>query len=739
MKVYKFNSITDCDLKDAQILQFEDFVNSLYTDSPLKRRVREGDSASKKNLPCWLLTGELKDRVCDANVTSNELLTIDIDHIDPQIINIVKEELIKIPFVVLVARSVSAQGLFAFMKVCKSKKENKQYCLDIYNEIEEYLNTVLLSQNIYLTTDEGECVPAVINIDRSCYNLSRRRFESYDPNVYYNPDSLEYIEFNNAALYSYYDHKICELAKCFNADTKPTSSSIAVVLAIISLIANARVHGSLTNGESYAFKFYGVIIGRSGSGKSTLANFIKRYISECGVGKLILCESDRSFEYTLASSVAEYDKTQKKWVKKLTSHDSLIEIIDEAGEIRAGNSKKDYLANFRSLRRRAFDKTFIFSSSLNTILPDFPAAISYTSLSLSTPYAWVKATENDDVTAGDERRYLYFWNDSVFDSEKNPLVAVMSELYNAKNNINFSEFKEQTAAMRALIDPHKTDIIEYKSNINKWWLFKMTKDIINNNKQNDDISLLLAESTTLCCQLSIAAAFARSKAGEEKTIEDDDFLTAYCIFNASKTVKKRLLEETDVNSNSFSAKINTTIINYIKNHNSGKPFLSVVRRKFKTLGVEYSKALEELINGHILKKITSEDKKTVYITLTPEEEVDKYYDQIESTINDDELICIKKDESTLNLYRETTAKTRDLQLLEGLSRQEQVEKYIEAVRRNGAPTVGERNNRIFAMNIIFSKKLGWNDEETHLQLYNFARELGLSDREARTVTRTINN
>jgi hypothetical protein len=156
------------------------------------------------------------------------------------------------------------------------------------------------------------------------------------------------------------------------------------------------------------------------------------------------------------------------------------------------------------------------------------------------------------------------------------------------------------------------------------------------------------------------------------------------------------------------------------------------------LGVEYSKALEELINGHILKKITSEDKKTVYITLTPEEEVDKYYDQIESTINDDELICIKKDESTLNLYRETTAKTRDLQLLEGLSRQEQVEKYIEAVRRNGAPTVGERNNRIFAMNIIFSKKLGWNDEETHLQLYNFARELGLSDREARTVTRTIN-
>lgn len=120
----------------------------------------------KEQFPCWFTGG-----IFPLNMTEDKdileysnILAIDIDKIDNPKLDIdeAKCNLIKLPYVILVSKSISGQGIFVLVLLEDGKytKEYYSYLAELWNKMFGY------------------------NIDTQCTNIGRKRFISYDKDIY---------------------------------------------------------------------------------------------------------------------------------------------------------------------------------------------------------------------------------------------------------------------------------------------------------------------------------------------------------------------------------------------------------------------------------------------------------------------------------------------------------------------------------------------------------------------------
>jgi len=121
----------------------------------------------KQNLPSILFSGAFKRRANNAIIQHSGYVAIDFDNVD---IEKVKGELIKDKYVCVCFVSPGGKGIKAVVKIPPNIKEHPFRCMAITKHFENYK----------IDVDEFK------DVARICY-------ESYDPDVYYNPDSKVFM------------------------------------------------------------------------------------------------------------------------------------------------------------------------------------------------------------------------------------------------------------------------------------------------------------------------------------------------------------------------------------------------------------------------------------------------------------------------------------------------------------------------------------------------------------------
>lgn len=153
---------------------------NLLTDGSFAEQVatvrNEPDKAKKtelkKRLPAFTPSGVFASGKEDSLISHTGLICIDIDKgdsIDVENFDQMKTLIAKVPFVAFCARSVGGEGFYCIIPI-KHPEKHRQHFRS-------------------LQMDFARCG---VTIDKSCINVSRDRFVSYDPDYYYNPDAEVY-------------------------------------------------------------------------------------------------------------------------------------------------------------------------------------------------------------------------------------------------------------------------------------------------------------------------------------------------------------------------------------------------------------------------------------------------------------------------------------------------------------------------------------------------------------------
>lgn len=130
----------------------------------------------KLKFPCWFVGGVFSYKKTEDKdiIEYSNLLAIDIDKKDNKDIDIdnIKEKLFKLPYVIMVSKSISGEGIYVLILV-----EDGKYTKEYYNYISK-----LWKQTYNL------------NIDKQCTNIGRKRFISYDDELLLKDDDCDIKE-----------------------------------------------------------------------------------------------------------------------------------------------------------------------------------------------------------------------------------------------------------------------------------------------------------------------------------------------------------------------------------------------------------------------------------------------------------------------------------------------------------------------------------------------------------------
>lgn len=130
----------------------------------------------KQKFPCWFVGGVFPfKKTEDKDILEySNLLAIDIDKKDNPDIDIdnIKKKIFELPYVVMVSKSISGEGIYALVLV-----EDGKYTKEYYTYISK-----LWSQKFNLI------------IDDQCTNIGRKRFISYDDDLLIKDDDIDIKE-----------------------------------------------------------------------------------------------------------------------------------------------------------------------------------------------------------------------------------------------------------------------------------------------------------------------------------------------------------------------------------------------------------------------------------------------------------------------------------------------------------------------------------------------------------------
>lgn len=123
----------------------------------------------KKQLPGVCFNGTFSHRANKNILEPSGLMIVDFDKFpDLETLNQTKQQLINLPYIFSVFISPSGSGLKALVKIPKDADNFKGYFNAFMAEIDSPY------------------------FDKSTKDISRFCYESYDPELYYNPDAIEY-------------------------------------------------------------------------------------------------------------------------------------------------------------------------------------------------------------------------------------------------------------------------------------------------------------------------------------------------------------------------------------------------------------------------------------------------------------------------------------------------------------------------------------------------------------------
>lgn len=138
-------------------------------ETPEERKARKHEY--KAQLPCATISGTFTERAADCLDKPSGLIGIDIDYADNQdIIDKVPAILRHLDYITYFSKSISGDGYFAIIKISEPLSL-KQHFLALEREFKGY----------------------GITLDKSCKDVCRLRFATYDENPYYNPEAATYL------------------------------------------------------------------------------------------------------------------------------------------------------------------------------------------------------------------------------------------------------------------------------------------------------------------------------------------------------------------------------------------------------------------------------------------------------------------------------------------------------------------------------------------------------------------
>lgn len=696
----------------GEFKELEDLYQATRKDTPAKRATREAPNKDardklKEHLPCWYLGGTMNGPCVAENAQPAGILQIDVDHTDrPQEI---KSRLAGIDSVAFAAVSASGRGVYGLMRVPVSIQASQ----DAQKGILDMLDAALLYDR-----KDGE------HIDYACVNLSRRRFESFDPDPLYRPDAPEYDPDFRAMCKRAFDASgIASIARDMCGEATPGGASTAVALAALAIRARGKVKGRVFGEAFYPTRFQGVIIGDSGTGKSSR---IKDPLVELAVhlgAEIIQPESHRALELAIVESCTQKtyqigadgkpDKGRPVWAQ-IDDYRPVLAVYDEAGAEQEARKAQEYKRKMESVRRQAFDAAFIASKSITTPLPTFPLRCSYTDIRISTPKAWAVAMHGVDATAGDSRRVLEFWLDQREAPSGAHIQSLANMLYRAKSTPSLPCMGKVKPMMEFLPDG------------------ELELDGLNSSSSFDTVRGLLASGEspdyeTIVCNVATADAYAR---GCTDAIPRESILAAWAVYLGVLENRKRLAESYDAAPVTYESQITGSILEYIGTRNSVRK--SQVYRMLKTKGPSYVRAFDELVSGGILVCERATDGKSTTVRRATDAEMESFEANAEAQRRNMIFAEARANREKVERGGSEFGPYADCSPEEKRSR---VRAYIEKFKLDHSLEPGTRNNGLWDLRVLLQCKNGMWDAIAQEAFKATAQETGLPDKEIKQLMR----
>lgn len=434
--------------KASEIITLADFVERIKThdDKVIKARAylaagnRKGYNAAKLALPAYTIgrTFDHNDR-SNQNAHAQGIIVIDVDDIDPSIVDAVRDAFGFYPSCLLSAISCSGAGVFAVIKVDPDLPASREGVEALQQDVIAYLRSRF----------QDELSEKFGHVDASCKDLARLRITTYDPECIANEKATTWqgtTEWGKPKTRreliadkcerAFERSKLNELATLFGGlrDGKAGDAQVGAALTCIALASHGSVYGRVYSDSFYPLRSQNVIVGNAGSGKTTMVTAIMEIAKQLDV-KFIKPASDAALLHYVANAGSLYCNVDNTWQPKIVP-DALFEIVDEAGISRGVDKRRDYAAKMGTIRRELFGDKMIISSALTREAPDFPVPTCYTSIMLATTKSWADAMTADDAQAGDARRILEFWLPSACDvatSDEEAIRMIMDSGRKAAN------------------------------------------------------------------------------------------------------------------------------------------------------------------------------------------------------------------------------------------------------------------------------------------------------------------
>lgn len=161
---------SDINLKDFLLTdKYKDIVEQIRAGATSEER-HDLKNKYLLSIPCVTVSGKFSNRDGKHLESHSGLIAIDIDYKDnKEIMSQIPSILQGLPYVAYCSKSISGDGYFAIIPI-----ENTSHFKQHFRALQEEMKKL------------------GIVIDKSCSDITRLRYASYDENPYYNPNATEY-------------------------------------------------------------------------------------------------------------------------------------------------------------------------------------------------------------------------------------------------------------------------------------------------------------------------------------------------------------------------------------------------------------------------------------------------------------------------------------------------------------------------------------------------------------------
>ena len=746
--------------KASEIITLADFVERIKThdDKVIKARAyleagnRKGYDAAKRALPAYTI-----GRTFDHNERGNQnahaqgVIVIDVDDIDPSIVGAVRDAFAFYPSCLLSAISCSGAGVFAVIKVDPDLPASREGVEALQQDVTAYLRSRF----------QDELSEKFGHVDASCKDLARLRITTYDPECIANEKATTWQGATDwgkpktrreliadKCERAFERSKLNELATLFGGlrDGKAGDAQVGAALTCLALASRGNVYGRVYSETYYPLRSQNVVVGKAGAGKTTMVMSIMDVAKKLEV-KLIKPASDASLSHYVANAGATYHDADKTWTPKETPN-SLFEIVDEAGISRGVDKRRDYAAKMGAIRRELFGDKIIISSALTREAPDFPVPTRYTSLMLATTKSWADAMTADDAQAGDARRILEFWLPSSCDDAKSDEEAMRMIMQSGRKEADIDAIWEilEPVANRCLF----TKLLPLRCSLDEateiFCLLEKYKHVLG------DIDERVAFGSTVFAVLAAHNALLRGS----------DFIEAEDL-QVGAAIACGVLENRIKIRNLGAAPIETEemkVIREIRQFLEGRSVrLDVLSRRYQSAQRQWDVVRRMMANGEIIKDRTSIGGRIrTLCRLATEEELAETVATREAKAEDEaQQVAIAAETSDKTTKTTKTTKTNrqaqatrkrvanDVEVItrdcgklysecDQVEKENRIVRYLDKFTENNPIIQGNRDN---AFNKLWFQleANGMGDEFARQVLIGYIKQSGLSDRDAKRLTR----